>query len=77
MGVTVEADDIWTLVSRTMLLMHICMRIRENVVLSEADRAQLAVHAWLEIDDIESRLDRHTCELDSAFGFQARKLLFE
>ena len=75
-GVVMGADDIWTLNMRAMLLMHSCMRIREAYGLSLADRAQLAVQAWLEIDDIEQRLDRHTCDMDTAFGFQAREILF-
>ncbi|KAI1796440.1 hypothetical protein LXA43DRAFT_912176 [Ganoderma leucocontextum] len=75
-GRRVETDDIWTLNYRTMLLLQVCMRTREDPHLSLADRAQLSVQAWMEIDDIEQRLGRHTCDLDSAFGFQAKELLF-
>ena len=71
-----EMDDIWTLMIRTTLLMQVCTYIRENRELSAADRAQLAVQAWLEIDDIEGRLERHTCNLDAAYGFQAKEMLF-
>ena len=66
----------WALGLRTMLLLHVCQRVREDTRLSAADRAQNAVQTWLEIDDIERRLQRHTCELDSAFGFQAHEMLF-
>ncbi|KAI0743811.1 hypothetical protein C8Q80DRAFT_1183246 [Daedaleopsis nitida] len=75
-GVRMEADDIWTLHMRTMHLMHACMRIREAYDLSAADRAQLAVQAWLEVDDLEKRLERHTCDLDTSFGFQTKEMLF-
>ncbi|KAI0702975.1 hypothetical protein C8T65DRAFT_655245 [Cerioporus squamosus] len=75
-GATVEPDDMWTLSMRTMLLLHVCMRVRESRGTSQADRAQLAVQAWLEIEDLEQRLARHTCELDTSFGFQAKELLF-
>lgn len=75
-GRTVQTDDIWTLNFRTMLLMHVCMRTRENKHLSLAERAQLSVQAWMEIEDIEQRLQRHTCELHSVFGFEAKEFLF-
>ncbi len=75
-GKVVQTDDIWTLNYRTMLLLHVIMRTRENRHLSLAERAQLSVQAWMEIDDIEQRLRRHTCDLDSVFGFQAKEMLF-
>ena len=75
-GASVETDDIWTLAQRTMLLFHVCLRMREDVTLGAADRAQLAVQAWHRIEDLERRLDRHTCELDNSFGFQSKELLF-
>ncbi|RPD63893.1 hypothetical protein L227DRAFT_572339 [Lentinus tigrinus ALCF2SS1-6] len=75
-GTYVEPDDMWTLCTRTMLLLHVCMRVRESKNTSQADRAQLAVQAWLEIEDLELRLTRHTCDLDTSFGFQMKELLF-
>ncbi len=75
-GTTVEPDDMWTLSMRTMLLVHVCMRVRESKGTSQADRAQLAVQAWLEIEDLEQRIARHTCDLDASFGFQSKELLF-
>ncbi|TFK94583.1 hypothetical protein K466DRAFT_535614 [Polyporus arcularius HHB13444] len=75
-GTTVEPDDMWTLSIRTMLLVHVCMRVRESKGTSQADRAQLAVQAWLEIEDLEQRIARHTCDLDASFGFQSKELLF-
>ncbi|EJF65111.1 hypothetical protein DICSQDRAFT_132648 [Dichomitus squalens LYAD-421 SS1] len=75
-GAMVDYDDIWTLNYRSMLLLHVCMRTREDPNLSPAERAQLSVQAWIEIDDIEQRLARHNCDLDSSFGFLAKELLF-
>ena len=75
-GVAMEADDVWTLSLRTMLLFHVATRVREDPALGAAERAQRAIQAWLEIDDLERRLARHTCEFDSSFGFQAQEMLF-
>ena len=75
-GAMIDSDDIWTLNYRTMLLLHVCMRTREDPTLSAAERAQLSTQAWIEIDDIEQRLARHNCDLDNVFGFQAKELLF-
>ena len=75
-GAQVEADDMWSLSTRTMMLLHACMRMRENKHASQADRAQFGVQAWLEIEDLERRLARHTCDLDKSYGFQTREILF-
>ncbi|RPD62664.1 hypothetical protein L226DRAFT_610838 [Lentinus tigrinus ALCF2SS1-7] len=75
-GTYVEPDDMWTLCTRTTFLFHVCMRVRESKNTSQADRAQLAVQAWLEIEDLEQRLARHTCDLDISIGFQMKELLF-
>ncbi|RDX45688.1 hypothetical protein OH76DRAFT_1486166 [Lentinus brumalis] len=72
-GTTVEQDVMWTLAMRTMLLLHVCMRVRES---KQADRAQLGVQVWLEIDDLEQRLARHTWNLDGSFRYQVEELLF-
>ncbi|TFK82181.1 hypothetical protein K466DRAFT_666667 [Polyporus arcularius HHB13444] len=75
-GATVEPDDMWTLAMRTMLLLHVCMRVRESKGVEQAERAHVGVQAWLEIDDLERRLARHTCNLDASFGYQVKELLF-
>ena len=59
-----------------MLLLNTAVRVREDPTLSLAARAQSAVRTWLEIDDLERRLARHTCELDSSFGFHVPEILF-
>ncbi|KAI0643016.1 hypothetical protein C8Q79DRAFT_201865 [Trametes meyenii] len=75
-GSPVQANNVWTLYLRSMLLMHACMRTRGDASLSEAERAQFAMSAWLEIDSIEHALEQHTCGLERTFGFQAREMLF-
>lgn len=62
---------------RTMLLMHRTMRVREASHLNPLEHAQLAVQAWLEADDIEQRLEKHTCDLDTVYGFQSKEMLFQ
>ncbi|KAH9942321.1 uncharacterized protein BXZ73DRAFT_97734 [Epithele typhae] len=75
-GAQVDPDDMWSLALRTMLLLEVCQRVREDPTLGAAERAHHGVQAWLEIDDIEARLARHTCDMDSSFGFQGREMLF-
>ncbi|EJF61015.1 hypothetical protein DICSQDRAFT_106672 [Dichomitus squalens LYAD-421 SS1] len=75
-GVPVQPNNVWTLYLRSMLLMHRCVQKRADLTLSEAERAQFAVQAWLEIDAIEDALGQHTCELEPNSRFQAREMLF-
>ncbi|CDO69314.1 hypothetical protein BN946_scf184976.g33 [Trametes cinnabarina] len=71
-----NGDDVWSLSLRAMLLLHSCLRVRASTTMSGAQRAEFAVRAWLEIDDIERRLERHTCGLSSNYGFQSTEMLF-
>ncbi|KAI0655926.1 hypothetical protein C8Q70DRAFT_1016334 [Cubamyces menziesii] len=75
-GVPLEADDVWSLSLRSMLLLHSCLRVRASPLMSGAQRAEFAVRAWLEIDDLERRMQRHTCNLSSNYGFQSEEMLF-
>ncbi|KAI0373410.1 hypothetical protein BV20DRAFT_962547 [Pilatotrama ljubarskyi] len=75
-GVMVEADDIWSLNMRAMLLLHSCLRVRASPTMSGAQRAEFAVRAWLDIDDIEQRMERHTCNMMTNYGFQSSEMLF-
>ncbi|TBU37373.1 hypothetical protein BD309DRAFT_1063742 [Dichomitus squalens] len=75
-GVPVYANNVWTLYLRSMVLLHSCARKRADLTMSDAERAQFAMQAWLEIDAIDTALGQHTCELERKFGFQARELLF-
>ncbi|KAI0671085.1 hypothetical protein C8Q78DRAFT_974078 [Trametes maxima] len=75
-GSPVQANNVWTLYLRSMLLLHACERTRSDPSMNSAERAQFAMSAWLEIDTIEHALEQHTCGLERTFGFQAREMLF-
>ncbi len=66
------ANNIWTLLLRAMLLLHLCARKRADLSLCDSDRATFAMQAWLEIDAIDNALNLHTCNLEGDLGFQAR-----
>lgn len=70
-------DTVWALFVRSMLLWHSCVRMRRSHELfSDADKAQFAVGAWLEADNIETRFSRHTCAVERAYMYQGREFLF-
>ncbi|KAI0633373.1 hypothetical protein C8Q77DRAFT_1114598 [Trametes polyzona] len=75
-GNPLQADDVWSLSLRAMLLLQACLRVRASTALSGAQRSEFAVRAWLEIDDIERRMERHTCNMASNYGFQSTEMLF-
>ncbi|KAI0655605.1 hypothetical protein C8Q70DRAFT_422985 [Cubamyces menziesii] len=75
-GTPVPNDNVWTLYLRAMLLLHSCVRMRADPTMGDAERAQFAMKAWLEIDALESALDHHSCGLERMTGFQAREMLF-
>ncbi|KAI0655927.1 hypothetical protein C8Q70DRAFT_1057127 [Cubamyces menziesii] len=74
-GVLMEADDVWSLTLRLMLLFHSSVRMRVNPTLPSLQRAEFAVRTWLKIDDIERRMQRHTCDMLSHYGFHSVELL--
>jgi hypothetical protein len=69
-------ETVWALYNRLMLLWHSCLRLRVDASLAYADKAQLAMAAWLELDAIEAELDTHTCGTERAFMFQGREIIF-
>ncbi|KAI0630960.1 hypothetical protein C8Q77DRAFT_1130283 [Trametes polyzona] len=69
-------DSVWALYMRTLLLWHSSLRMRSDYHMTDADRAQYAMNAWLEIDNIEALLDRHTCVAERGFLVQVRDILF-
>jgi len=70
-------DTIWALYDRSYLLWHGCMRMRNSNSVTDEDKAQFAVKAWLEADSLEQSLNRHTCSIERAFIFQAREYIFK
>ncbi|KAI0365647.1 hypothetical protein BV20DRAFT_972889 [Pilatotrama ljubarskyi] len=75
-GSLVPANDMWTLHLRSMLLLHSCTQTRDDPRLSDSQRAEAAMSAWLEIDAIEQALDQHTCGIENHLNYQAREMLF-
>ncbi|CDO76931.1 hypothetical protein BN946_scf185006.g13 [Trametes cinnabarina] len=69
-------DSVWALYMRALLLWHSCLRMRCDATLCDANRAQSALRAWLEIDHIENLLDRHSCIVETGFVVQVREILF-
>jgi len=45
--------------------------------ISESEKAEFSVKAWIGADALENALGRHTCDLDRAFLFQAREYIFK
>ena len=70
------ASNLWALYLRTMMLLHKCVGMRIDPAVSDADHANFALYAWIEIDATERALDGQTCLLERNLGFQAREMLF-
>ena len=51
--------------------------MRNDTTVSDTEKSQFAVKAWLEADVIEVALNRHTCNLERAFLFIAREYIFK
>ncbi|KAF9241190.1 hypothetical protein BU15DRAFT_87399 [Melanogaster broomeanus] len=69
-------DTVWSLIYRTMLLWHSCLRMRYDPHATEDETARFGVNAWLEADALEKALDAHACGLERTFLFQGREYLF-
>ena len=76
-GVAVSPHNIWTIYLRAMLLLHLCVHKRGDPRLTDGDRAQFAMRAWLEIDAMESTLNQHSCVLALNVDYRTREMLFE
>ncbi|KAG5639438.1 hypothetical protein H0H81_002309 [Sphagnurus paluster] len=70
-------DTIWALYDRSFLLWHGCLRMRGDNRATDIVKAQFAVQTWLEADAIEASLNRHTCQIERQFIFQAREYIFK
>ncbi|KAI0657039.1 hypothetical protein C8Q70DRAFT_1007912 [Cubamyces menziesii] len=75
-SIAASKHSVWALYMRTLLLWHSCLRMRCDMSMSDADRAQYAMNAWLEIDAIEAMLDQHSCTVETGFLVQVRDVLF-
>ncbi len=62
---------------RVALLWHSSLRQRADTSMSDGDHAAYAMSAWLELDNVETCLDRHTCGIQSGYMMQMREILFK
>ncbi|KAF5344976.1 hypothetical protein D9757_013784 [Collybiopsis confluens] len=69
-------DTVWALYDRSFLLWHICARVRAETTMSDVEKGEFAVKAWLETDAIERALNKHTCAIEKTYIFQGREYLF-
>ncbi|KAL0581163.1 hypothetical protein V5O48_000853 [Marasmius crinis-equi] len=69
-------DSVWALNDRSFLLWNSCAKMRDNRSATDAERADFAVKSWMEADNIEAALNKHTCGIEKAFLFQGREYLF-
>jgi len=74
--IIVGKDTVWALYNRAMLLWNACVRSRHNTSISDLDRRDFAMRAWMETEAIEKALERHTCSIERAFMFHGREFLF-
>jgi hypothetical protein len=70
-------DTVWALHDRAFLLWHSCMQIRHDTTMTDTEKAQFSVNAWLEADALEKALNRHTCGIEKSMIFQGREYLFK
>ncbi|RXW24524.1 hypothetical protein EST38_g1354 [Candolleomyces aberdarensis] len=75
-GAQSSKDTVWALHDRAFLLWHGCVRMRSDARINDADKGHFAVRAWLEADALGEALNKHTCEIERAFIFQAREYIF-
>ncbi|KAI0060933.1 hypothetical protein BV25DRAFT_1857983 [Artomyces pyxidatus] len=69
-------ETVWALVNRCMLLWHSCLRLRNEGNVSDGERSAFAMRAWLESEEIEEMLTRHTCGVERAYMYVGREYLF-
>jgi len=69
--------SIWALYSQCYLLYTSCFSMRGDESISEYDKGQFAVQAWLECERIENILDAHTCDIEKATLYFGRQVLFD
>ncbi|KAF9519727.1 hypothetical protein BS47DRAFT_1083978 [Hydnum rufescens UP504] len=69
--------SIWALYSRCYMLYTSCFSVHHDESISEYDKGQLAMQAWLECERIENMLDAHTCDIEKATLYFGRQVLFD
>jgi len=75
-GASHTKDTVWALYMRSVLLWNSCVHMRNDTSMTDAEKAQHAMDAWLEIDIVEAALSGHTCNIERTFMFVSRDYLF-
>jgi len=61
---------------RAMLLWNGCVRMRHDTGISDYDRSDFAMRAWIETEAIEKALQWHTCRGEGSSMYHGREILF-
>ena len=69
-------ESVWALYCRSMLLWNSCAELSHDNV-SDADKAEFAMQAWLEADIIEDALNCHVCSAEQASLYVGRDYLLK
>jgi hypothetical protein len=57
---------VWALYSRCYMLYTSCFTVHHDESISEYDKGQFALQAWLECERMERMLNTHTCDIERA-----------
>lgn len=60
-----------------MMLWNSCLKMRRDSGVSDAEKAQFAMSAWLETYTLEDALNKHTCDIERSYMFLGREYLFK
>ena len=58
-----------------MLLWNSCLQLHRSA--NDSDRAEFALNAWMEAEDIILALDAHKCETESHLMYMTREHVFK
>ncbi|TDL24298.1 hypothetical protein BD410DRAFT_786409 [Rickenella mellea] len=68
-------QSVWALYCRSMLLWNSCLRLRKGSA-SDGEKAEFAMQAWLETQEIQDTVDAHICAIDTHLLYMTREYLF-
>ncbi|KAF9519718.1 hypothetical protein BS47DRAFT_1324447 [Hydnum rufescens UP504] len=69
--------SVWALYSRCYMLYTSCLSMHHDESITEYDKGQIAVQAWLECERIERMLNKHTCDIERGKLYFGRQILFD
>lgn len=69
-------QTVWALYCRSMLLWNGCLRLRKGTA-SDGDKAEFALQAWMETQEIQDTIDSHICAVDTHLLYMTREYLFK